>query len=573
MNTEEVLKYLIDNNSYVESSLVDGFINPLRIKYLPLDVLEYCVINKKVQEKIMTLGDNELIVLSNIINYAKSLNQDWIPLAANFIHFLENGCYRKLVNDIKREGVLLELISSLLFFTNNSQNYFHIDSLEDLKNIDNIRNLKLREISNTNDPNSILLVKYGISYDKAYNYYKRYGKDVIKLNDTIEKSFLLDIKDIIEGKGTIKELCDDYNFLNNIDSRLRNSFANIYNKCLYNIKEENYLTSINYNKKSIPLYDAGVNFMMAIYSYGVGSDLDRPINYKDDWLRPRVSVDYMCNSIINSLNMKISIKHCVFGFASFQANDLALLSANDLGTGNIYGDVNVTNPYYSDKLIADVEFRVPDELIKNTRLTNNEVYRVRRRNNNGKLKKILPDYIVYFKKDDYFSDDKIWLESIRAADNFNIPIVLVDCEKCLIDSIKRIDDKMQEFECCYDNITSVLDVIEMIYSLRSGYRIANNLLDKYLNLEKVYSYVYRIIKHFEKMAELTPRIAIQGINNILEVLDMEYDKILKSPYWFSYAKKQGYNIDKPIGLIDYLNNLKKKIEEELKQNEKENILN
>lgn len=57
MNTEEVLKYLIDNNSYVESSLVDGFINPLRIKYLPLDVLEYCVINKKVQEKIMTLGD------------------------------------------------------------------------------------------------------------------------------------------------------------------------------------------------------------------------------------------------------------------------------------------------------------------------------------------------------------------------------------------------------------------------------------------------------------------------------------------------------------------------------------
>ena len=41
MSCEAVLNYLKESNSYVESSLVDGFINPLIVKYLPLYVIEY----------------------------------------------------------------------------------------------------------------------------------------------------------------------------------------------------------------------------------------------------------------------------------------------------------------------------------------------------------------------------------------------------------------------------------------------------------------------------------------------------------------------------------------------------
>ena len=113
-------------------------------------------------------------------------------------------------------------------------------------------------------------------------------------------------------------------------------------------------------------------------------------------------------------------------------NNLSLLGANDLGTGGIYKDLNVTNPYHQKKLIADVEFRTPGSLINNTRFTNNEVYRSRRRVINGKLERINPDYIVYLKTKEDFNSDQIWLESLKAAKDFNIPIVVVDCQKCLL---------------------------------------------------------------------------------------------------------------------------------------------
>ena len=267
----------------------------------------------------------------------------------------------------------------------------------------------------------------------------------------------------------------------------------------------------------------------------------------------------MCNSIIYSLNMRTTVKHCVYGFNNFAANDLALLGANDLGTGGIYNNVNVTNPYHSDKLIADVEFRVPDELINNTRFTNNEVYRKRRRVVNGKLERVAPDYIVYFKKDDNYLNDSIWVESVNAAKDFQIPIVMIDCEKCLVSNIEKIGNLLLQFESRYDDVSIIKKIIEMVYSLKSGYRVAPELLEKYLNADKLYSYVFRITNHLEKMASFVPTIAMKGIDSFLEILDEEYEKILKSPYWVEYARKQGYLVDKPMDIIEYLNKMRKEI--------------
>ena len=41
------------------------------IKFLPLYVIEYCVLNKEAQEAIMNLSNNELCILSQIIKYAE----------------------------------------------------------------------------------------------------------------------------------------------------------------------------------------------------------------------------------------------------------------------------------------------------------------------------------------------------------------------------------------------------------------------------------------------------------------------------------------------------------------------
>lgn len=559
MNKEEMVEYLINNNVAVKDTLIDGFITPLVLESLPLYVIEFCVLNKEAQEIIMSLSNNELNIFSQLIKYAERDGQDWIPLAASFVHFLKNDRYKEIVKDINVKELDDSLIPEFLFLIRNGGNFYNIKSLNDIKDYKNIRIDRLKELVKSNDPNIILLLKYGISYDDAFNLYKRYGKDVELLPDSLERDFLRDLKNIIEGKGTETKIFIYLNFINNIDSRLRNMFANIYNKYFYHLSDDKFIDTIELDGFSIPIYDAGTDFTMSIYSYGLATDLDVPSNYKDDWLRPRVSVDYICNSIINSLNMRTTVKHCVYGFNNFSANDLALLGANDLGTGGIYYKVNVTNPYHSDKLIADVEFRVPDELINNTRFTNNEVYRKRRRIINGKLERVIPDYIVYFKKDENYFNDSVWIESVNAAKDFKIPIVMIDCEKCLISNIEKIDNLLLQFESRYDDVSIIKKIVEMIYSLKSGYRVAPELLEKYLNTDKLYSYVLRITNHLEKMASLVPTIAIKGIDTFLDVLDEEYEKILKSPYWVEYARKKGDSVDKPNNIIEYLNKMKKEI--------------
>ena len=569
MTSEYVFKYLENSNKKVKETLIEGFINNLIVEYIPLYAIEYCVLYPNVQKILMKLSENELAVLGKIIIYAERNKQDWVPLGAKYIHVLKNDKYKALSEDIRNRGISSSLISNFLFLISNSFNFYNIKKIEDIENLKEIRLSKLNKILKTNEPNIILLVKYGFSYDTAFNYYKRYGIDVMKMEDSLEKDFLLDIKRIIEGKGTEKILYDNLDFLNNVDSCLRNYFNKVYNDCLYKINDYEPIDYIKVGDDTIPIYDAGVDFTFSIYSYGMGFAKEKPDNYRDDWLKPEISVDYMCNSIINSLNMRTSIKHCVYGFDNFEDNDMALLGANDLGTGEIYNEVNVTSSYHHDKLIADVEFRLPNELISNTRFTNNEVYRKRRRIKNGKLEKIEPSYIVYFKTKDVIKDDNIWQESVMAARDFKIPIVIIDCEKCLKYNIEKIEKKMNDFESCYDDIQSIDDVIEMIYSLKSGYKVASDLIDKYLNIEKLYSYVWRIIHHLEEMAELTPRMAIEGINLFLSKLDEEYTKVLKSPYWVLYARKQGYIVDKPNDVIELLVNLREKIK--LKLNSK--ILN
>lgn len=71
--------------------------------------------------------------------------------------------------------------------------------------------------------------------------------------------------------------------------------------------------------------------------------------------------------------MRTTVKYCVYGFSSFAYNDIQLIAQNDLGTGGVEGKPNVSNFYHEDKLIANVSFRIPREMINYTRTTNNEM--------------------------------------------------------------------------------------------------------------------------------------------------------------------------------------------------------
>ena len=556
MDINSVINYLNTSNKETEKTLISGFINEITIKYLPLYVFETFALNKEAQEIIIKLSEQHLKNISKIIKYAESMNQDWIPLCASYYHFLQNKRYTNLINVLSNSELDQIQIEKLLFVINNGGNYFDINSIGDLNNIHTIRNDK-NDKNETRDPNILLLNKYGISYDKAYNLYARYGKDVKVLPESQEKEFLLDIKNIIEGKGTEKSVFEDLGFIINIDSVLRNFYSKLYDEKFYVPTNENQIGNVD----GINIYDAGLDFNMCIYSYGMAKEYEIPENFKDAWNRPSIAADYMCNSIISSSSIKTHVKHCLFGFGKFGENNLSLLGANDLGTGGIYKDLNVTNPFHQKKLLADVEFRTPDSLINNTRFTNNEVYRSRRRVINGRLERINPDYIVYLKTKEDFSSDQIWLESLRAAKDFNIPIVVVDCQKCLLNNVEKIEKNLELFESRYDDSKILKSILESVYTINNGYRdVAPGLLEKHFNRDKLISYLERIMSHIDEISVNAPKTAMDCIDIVVKTLNSEFEKVLKSPYWVDYAKKQGYAVEKPEEIINIFLKKKRQIE-------------
>ena len=556
MDINSVINYLNTSNKETEKTLISGFINEITIKYLPLYVFETFALNKEAQEIIIKLSEQHLKNISKIIKYAESASQDWIPLCASYYHFLQNKRYTNLINVLSNSELDQIQIEKLLFVINNGGNYFDINSIGDLNNIHTIRNDK-NDKNETRDPNILLLNKYGISYDKAYNLYARYGKDVKVLPESQEQEFLLDIKNIIEGKGTEKSVFEDLGFIINIDSVLRNFYSKLYDEKFYVPTNENQIGNVD----GINIYDAGLDFNMCIYSYGMATEYEMPENFKDAWNRPSIATDYMCNSIISSSSIKTHVKHCLFGFGKFGENNLSLLGANDLGTGGIYKDLNVTNPFHQKKLIADVEFRTPDSLINNTRFTNNEVYRSRRRVINGKLERINPDYIVYLKTKEDFSSDQIWLESLRAAKDFNIPIVVVDCQKCLLNNVEKIEKNLELFESRYDDSKILKSILESVYTINNGYRdVAPGLLEKHFNRDKLISYLERIMSHIDEISVNAPKTAMDCIDIVVKTLNSEFEKVLKSPYWVDYAKKQGYAVEKPEEIINIFLKKKRQIE-------------
>lgn len=557
MDINSIINHLNTSNKETEKTLISGFINEITIKYLPLYVLETFALNKEAQEIIINLSEQNIKNISKIISYAESVNQDWILLCANYYHFLKNKHFLNLIDDVSKNELSESQIEKLLFVISNGGNYFGINSVDDLNNLQIIRDDKNSKKNETNDPNILLLNKYGMSYDKAYNLYMRYGKDIENLPESGEKDFLLDIKNIIEGKGSDRIAYENLSFLINIDSILRNFYSKIYDDKFYAPTNEKQIGNVD----GINIYDAGLDFNMCIYSYGMATEHETPENFKDAWNRPSIATDYMCNSIINSSSVKTHVKHCLFGFNNFGRNNLLLLGANDLGTGGVYRELNVTNPFHQKELIADVEFRTPDSLINNTRFTNNEVYRSRRRVINGKLERINPDYIAYLKTKEEFSSDPIWLESLKAAKDFNIPIVVVDCQKCLLNNIEKIEKNLELFESRYDDSKILKSIIESIYTINNGYRdVAPELLEKHFNSDKLISYLGRIMNHIDEISVNAPKTALDCIDIVTKTLDSEFEKVLKSPYWVDYARKQGYTVEKPEEIINIFLDKKRQIE-------------
>ena len=211
-----------------------------------------------------------------------------------------------------------------------------------------------------------------------------------------------------------------------LESALNNLYMNSFSKRLMSVTDSKKIIGFHDN---VILLDAGVEFDMLVSSIGaVGKVFDSNVNMSVKWNTATGSgCQGLCTSHISSQNLGVfTIASPILGF-----QELDGVSLNMMGTSDIYS--------YTDE--ATLRSENPATLMKNrtfvpgnimadeTRYGYNELLIDRFLNNDDDDNKLQPSYIVYYKFDDNYKDDFRFKNSVKMAQDFNIPVMVVDVYK------------------------------------------------------------------------------------------------------------------------------------------------
>ena len=514
---------LLTNNSELTET-IDVRILSSKYDFLS-DSLDMVVANRDIQEKILSLTEEELYIFKALYErLGQSISYKIPQLAAiankmgvitPYTHW-QNQYYRydelieSLIVDIRHgKSLSLEQIDNLLYlYTSNIA--WNVKSSKDLSDftkpdgvffqtIDSVINKQ--EIKSNMDINVIksafLLKAFGIDLISAKSICSRYDLSSLKQTSENEDLFEMynDIMEIINEKD-VNILLEAYkefsqgmspkpNFmrLSIFENFLRREFALALNDSVYKCNGKPKIID------GVKIYDAGTDFKMIVTAIGAyQSNFENQENYKEYWNSPTIRSHGNCCSLIGNDNLSMAnVKNVIFGFSTMDENMLLLSSTKDINSTPLSKRFNIVEEEYNGnnrnihgqslnaigRVGYGIEFTSPQIMLDNTRGDYNElVYERRDLSSNPLFYKKNPDYIVYIEeyedidtyiekyKDnppmlDYLMQQKeiqkhFLKESIKAAKDFNIPIVRINREKCAKNAISRINALVYEFTLTYN---------------------------------------------------------------------------------------------------------------------------
>lgn len=321
--------------------------------------------------------------------------------------------------------------------------------------------LKFRELSEIDRVKMAMLEKYyNLSLNEAMSLVKTFGQGIedIKAEDIGEKVTIETIK-------AIKDICscDDMKILRDMNNTSRIStelsqsvalrqeahsiYENLYQESLYQVDECDRGEDTVYDGQNIKVYYPNTDFAMIVKrvrtltdgnSMGlslasVGNDSFK--NYKDAWncskstLRFKTSTSYMTpeNLMYDLKGDYTQASQIMFGFAE--------------GIGSSYSidemhNTDAVTPFITgDKLFREAngsEYKTPSVTEACTNKWYNElVINTVSQDENGNPIRMQPSYIVYIQENSQEDRENnlLWEESQKAAQQFGIPIVVLDREK------------------------------------------------------------------------------------------------------------------------------------------------
>ena len=583
---KDKMDYLMKNNEDVLDTInVKLFRN--RYNGIETKKLELFVAYEDIQEKIVKLNDKQLEVFIKMVNYLDNSSYDICPIINNFLNNYEN--YTDLLNSIDVNSLSEEEFHNLLIILQEPSNYLKIKNVNSLsnQNYQKSRNRYFDRVEKKIQANTIALEelkeavfqkRYGISIDKVDFLINRYCKRIELLdNSGLPKKDVLLLKNLyyIYHCDEIEELKfyymgpyvnEDFYSLVSLEASIRKDFAELYSETLYKPQEKDKVDSNqffeeSYEGKKPDFYVLQDDFNLQIYVLGAYSYFQRPENFRTDWGRPQITNHGICTSYIGNnqiANADDSEQHPVYGFSSYEGGALLLSGNYDLVSKS------ATKSYVASytKTTNNSVFYDPKSMIDYTRHTHNEMVLERRNLAGTSTFKRMPNYIVYMvddvqNKENFSEDNDYFKETVQAANDHNIPIIIVD----------RLYYAKRELQKCRNLYTQIFQ--------EKDYEKVSDLLVTYMNnvvgcrlfekqQKKEYHDVFSIDgfndlynKMMEDMNHMTKDQQKVFILNLYKAILLEYDKI-------SFTDRSGQNMDKyykPLELEAKIADLEKKIKQ------------
>lgn len=504
--------------------------------------------------------------------------------------------------------VQVKSMTDLLEYQKKIEDYVH-------QICDNSQNYTIQDVKN-----AILEKRYGLSLKDVESIIKRYASDLdhgkIKLNETDQKivQILEDLKHIVtcinkdellqvyhHSNINISKEQFHFDFSSRFEAQVRAMYARSLNSSLLHVESLSEISSYSNfcNQKIYRAFDCSnpKEFYILLTAIGAYSHLDSlPQNIKEDWNRPKESVHCFCSSLISNQMMgTANIKFACLGFDFIQLNSLLLQAPFDISS-------NFANKQFDTAAQIDdsrLKFLFPNKQIDYTRHTHNELVIERAL----KIGKVQPSYAIYMTEE--YSEEKIknfekirekifrkakrrstkpttddiiklasryiingdkrkdfirWYAAMQAANDFSIPMVVVERKPIHEYERKKLEEMTKEFEQNHDS-QLLKELLTRYENNRAGSREYWNLEGfKEKDIEAVVNLILNNIQQMINSGNMEDAKACT--TSFLEWLDTELNEKLGKKYMNIGKKELGFQPEKVRNQLVHLDS---KISESLEK--------
>lgn len=587
-----------NNNAWYET------MNPLMLddKYSFLDkYMDFIITDIRIQQLILSLDDNSLNLFSKMYEKIDKETSNAIPYISRILGLIgtsvtaslmtfqnyNGGMFRKknqsfsnLSLAFQNEQLTEHDLDLLIFIFSNNNFDFNVNSISDLRGFENelldfvnesMNNFKNQSGYSPDDINNIkstilmrsfgiqldyaksILKKFnlnGIEFDKDNNYISMYRSIYNVVNET-------DVNKLFTIYDNISNNCEfslDYMTITLFENGMRDIFLRHLTSSTFKCDGNNYEI-----QDGVKIFDAGTDFKVILTSVGsYKPEMETQLNYSQYWNSNSIRSHGNCCSLIANNNLSTAtIRNICLGFSNFEDGMLLLSGSNDLNSTPTSRQINSQDHFG--------EFMSANSLIDNTRSDYNElVFERRDLSSTREHYKKNPDYVVMFEEliDNDVNNQELDEEtkqllseqerikgiSLKAAQEFDIPIVKINREKCAVSELFKINKMVEEFYQTH-NPALLTRIVVDFENNRMGLRYPHNYLrEKYFSKAIINKLLAEIINDINAIEDI--QLKTMNMETLKNSILNEKHKIEQNENFIKHSQELGIDCDSLTKMID-----------------------